>query len=550
MHAPYMRQTYPEVFRRDPAQRLARGAALDVTSGVVEGRGRVAAGTRAAAAAAGVRSVHTTRVGGGGERIEGRSASHQLVPPLGAQTEGRLSICKSRRGECSGRRCGGAVALAHPRAGPAARPVQDPPTLARFWAENTPPFLPFPPSPPPPPPPPPHRPCAMASDGAERGSTNPITRLLPLKYTSPAPGEGPVERNVIRYTQAARKDDVEAAPIFRGLDGSGVRVAVLDTGIDAGHPALQNRVDMAAARNYSNVGGPSDVTDRQGHGTHCAGIIAAEDLGAIMSGIAPRATVVPIKVLNDNGEGRTEWSTAGIRHAIAQRVDVINMSLGIDSDETAFEVFLASNADEYKAIQEALAAGIVVVVAAGNQGRRSSLNEINPPGSYGGVITVASHNDAGERSEFSSMGGELDLMAPGETFSTYARGQPYEVSRGVFRPGRDYEHLGGTSMACPLVAGLAALLVQAGRAGRGGREGLSNDLRHRIQRSNFGARNNYEVREMLRYLADRPHEHRREDGYGTLGSVYTFVKITVRESLLTVEGGGEGQSAAGDKASA
>lgn len=377
----------------------------------------------------------------------------------------------------------------------------------------------------------------MASEGAEVGSTDPVVLLPALEYTSPEPGAGPAERNVIRYSEGKFKDDVETSPIFQGLDGEGVRVAVLDTGVDAGHPALVNRLDMAAARNFSDSGAPTDVTDRQGHGTHCTGIIAAEDVGAVMSGIAPRATIVPIKVLNDNGSGSLPWIVAGIRHAIAQRVDVINMSLGNPADETEFEFFRSSSADQYKAIQEALAAGIVVVVAAGNAGRRSSLNEINPPGSYGGVITVASHDDAGKRSSFSSMGGELDMMAPGETFSTYARGVPY-----YGRPGRDYEQLQGTSMACPLVAGLAALLVQAGRAGRG-RQGLSKTLTRLMWRSNFAARNNYEVREMLRYFADRPHEHRREDGYGTLGSVYTFVKTTVEESQLTVGGGAKSAKA-------
>ncbi|GAB0489736.1 hypothetical protein MMPV_000961 [Pyropia vietnamensis] len=389
----------------------------------------------------------------------------------------------------------------------------------------------------------------MASDGAEAGSTDPIVLLPFLEYTSPTPGEGPAERNVIRYAQAQSKDDVEASPIFQGLDGEGVRVAVLDTGVDTGHPALIKRLDLAAARNFSSSGDPSDVTDRSGHGTHCAGIIGAEEVGAVMSGIAPRATIVPIKVLGDNGSGRLQWIVAGIRHAIAQRVDVISMSLGSGADDTDYEIFGGPSADQYKAIQEALAAGIVVIVAAGNSGRRSSLNEINPPGSYGGVITVASHDDAGRRSSFSSMGGELDLMAPGETFSTYARGMPYQIGRGAFRPGRDYEQLQGTSMACPLVAGLAALLVQAGRTEGFDRRGLSRPLSSLLQRSNFGARNNYEVREMLRYFADRPHEHRREDGYGTLSSVYTFVKTMVQESQLMV-GGGAGKAAAENKESA
>ncbi|OSX69161.1 hypothetical protein BU14_1784s0001 [Porphyra umbilicalis] len=369
----------------------------------------------------------------------------------------------------------------------------------------------------------------MASNTDQVGATEtPLLLSLPtLEYTSPEPGEA-AERTFIRF--ATPKDDVEARPIFQGLDGAGVRVAVLDTGIDATHPALANRIDKEASRNFAG-GDPKDYTDRQGHGTHCAGIIAAEDRGAIMSGIAPAATIIALKVLGDNGSGSQEGITRGIRYAIAQNADVISMSLGSGADDTAYERFRNSTADQYKAIQEALVAGIVVVIAAGNSGRRSDKNEINPPGAFGGVITVASHDDAGRRSNFSSRGGELDLMAPGETFSTYARGVPY---RG--RLGREYEQLRGTSMACPLVAGLAALLVQAGRA-RSTPPGLSPQLRTLFRRSAFRARNNYEVREVLRYFADRPHEHDRESGYGALSAVYTFVKGTVDESKLSVKGG-------------
>lgn len=372
----------------------------------------------------------------------------------------------------------------------------------------------------------------MDNGGAQATSVDLVAALPPLEYTSPPPGDT-AACNLARFS-TPRRDDVVASPLFQGLDGAGVRVAVLDTGIDATHPALVHRIDVAASKNFTSDD-PEDIADQGGHGTHCAGIIAAEDRGAIMSGIAPAATLIVCKVLGDSGRGSWPWVAAGIRHAVAQGADVISMSMGDGSDHTCGEVFTDGTCDLYKALQKALAAGVVVVVAAGNAGGRSAKNEINPPGSFGGVITVASHNDAGGRSTFSSMGGELDVMAPGETFSTYARGKPYQIGFRAYRPGRDYEQLRGTSMACPLVAGLAALLVQAGRAGRN-RGGLSDELSRRLWRSNFGARNNYEVREMLRYFADRPHEHSREDGYGTLGSVYSFVKSTVEEGQLTVGG--------------
>lgn len=372
----------------------------------------------------------------------------------------------------------------------------------------------------------------MASQATDVGSTDPPIKVaIPeVQYTSAAPGQA-AARNVVRF--ATDVDDVKATPLFAGLDGDGVRVAVIDTGIDVDHPALAGRVDMAASRNFSPSEptlGAADIADVDGHGTHVAGIIGAQDTGAVMCGIAPKATLVVLKVFHQDD---TELGavTRAIRHAIEQRVDVINLSLGIPVDQTAYERFNWYTAQQYTALQDALSAGIIVVASAGNRGvqyvdgreLRSTLNEINPPGSFGGLITVASHDDAGRRSTFSSMGGELDLMAPGEVYSTWPRGVPYRR-----RPGRDYEHLTGTSMAAPLVAGLAALLVQAGRAGAN-RQGLSPRLARRLRDTNFRALNTYEVRETLRFLADRPHGHSREDGYGPLSAVYRLVKTTVAE---------------------
>lgn len=345
---------------------------------------------------------------------------------------------------------------------------------------------------------------------------NAVAFLLPgVEY--PSPGEvGEAALNLISLSSPV--DDVDAGPLLAGLDGWGVRVAVLDTGVFAEHPALANRLDFDASINLT-TDDPADWTDRNGHGTHCAGTIAAEDVGAIMSGMAPGATIVAVKVLGDDGGGNMATVTAGIRHAISVGVDIISMSLGNGADETAGEVFHDDGADQYAAVQEALLAGITVVSSAGNNGGRSDLNEINAPASFGGVITVASHDDDYVRSSFSNMGGELDFIAPGETVSTYPRGVPYGPDG---RPGNDYEGLAGTSMSCPLVAGIAALLIQAGRERP---DTMSADFAARVDAHDFRARNAYEVREMLRYLSDRPNEHSREDGYGSFSGVCGFTKL-------------------------
>lgn len=180
----------------------------------------------------------------------------------------------------------------------------------------------------------------MASQATDVGSTDPPIKVaIPeVQYTSAAPGQA-AARNVVRF--ATNVDDVKATPLFAGLDGDGVRVAVIDTGIDVDHPALAGRVDMAASRNFSPSEpalGAADIADVDGHGTHVAGIIGAQDTGAVMCGIAPKATLVVLKVFHQDD---TELGavTRAIRHAIEQRVDVINLSLGIPVDQTAYERF-------------------------------------------------------------------------------------------------------------------------------------------------------------------------------------------------------------------
>lgn len=364
---------------------------------------------------------------------------------------------------------------------------------------------------------------ASKNGGPDVDATSGTYQLLPVQFTSPPPGKT-TTCNVVRFSTPI--DDVKASPVFGGLDGRGVRVAVLDTGIDESHPALAGRVDRAASRNMTG-GCPGDYHDKLGHGTHVAGIIVAQERpGAIMSGIAPAATLIAVKVFSDAG-GTTDWIlAAGIRHAVAVGAKVINMSLG-GTERPGLERFYPGGEDFYQAVQEALAAGVIVVTSAGNMGHQSDANTINPPGAYGGVVTVASHEDSGEPSFFSSKGGELDMMAPGETFSTWPRGVLYQG-----RPGREYEHLRGTSMASPLVAGLAALLVQAGRDRPAG---MSPELSLRLGQSRFSGANAYEVREVLRSFADRPEEHHRDDGYGNLSAVYHFVKENVKDSQLKLE---------------
>jgi subtilisin family serine protease len=214
--------------------------------------------------------------------------------------------------------------------------------------------------------------------------------------------------------------------------GSGVRVAVLDSGVDDDHPDLVGNL----TEGYNAFDGSTATDDRFGHGTHVAGIVAATSGNKRgVAGLASRATIVPVKVLADAGWGSTTEIARGLVWAADHDVAVANLSVGAQVDDPALGV----------AVEYALARGVTLVASAGNSGCPSSTTY---PASYPGVIAVASTSDArGTRSSFSSCGSWVDLAAPGESiYST--------------RQGGTYVYMSGTSMAAPQVAATAALLDQ------------------------------------------------------------------------------------------
>ncbi|WP_100644310.1 S8 family peptidase [Alteromonas facilis] len=236
------------------------------------------------------------------------------------------------------------------------------------------------------------------------------------------------------------------------LTGSGVKVAILDTGIDYSHDALGGCFGEGCkvVDGYDFAYNDADPMDVDGHGTHVAGIVAGNN--ASIKGVAPDATLYAYKVLNDYGSGYTSDIIAGIERALDpdqnpatdDRVDVINMSLGGPGD-----------ADDAlsQATNNAVAAGVIVTVAAGNGG---SYNDIpnTSPASASDAITVASSTKSDEMSDFSSKGDSSraaplkpEVTAPGSSiFSSL--------------PNNEYDYLSGTSMASPHVAGAAAILRQ------------------------------------------------------------------------------------------
>jgi serine protease len=221
---------------------------------------------------------------------------------------------------------------------------------------------------------------------------------------------------------------------------SRTKVAVIDTGVDMNHPDLAGNIDTRGALNVLERGRPMD--DDFGHGTHVAGIVAAvgdNQVGSI--GVAFKARVMPIRVLGVDGSGTLLDLVYAIDHAVAQGAKVINMSLG-SPDRSELES---------QAIERALAAGVVVVAAAGNEATTGNYHEY--PASYPGVLSVGAVGADLKRAPFSNFNSEVSLVAPGvDIFSTLPT-----------RFGRDnpYGYLSGTSMAAPMVAGAAALVLAA-----------------------------------------------------------------------------------------
>src|SRR5438093_12173497 len=185
----------------------------------------------------------------------------------------------------------------------------------------------------------------------------------------------------------------------------GAKVAVIDTGIDCGHPDLQGNCIYGA----SFVKG-SKAFDDFGHGTHVAGIIAARDNGFGVIGVAPEATLYAVKVLDANGSGSWSSVASGIVWAIKNGMHVINMSLGGSS-------FSQAMADAVKAASDA---GILVVSAAGNSG---CCDTVLYPAKLPGSMAVAAVDSRDQRAAFSSEGPEVDVAAPGvDVLSTVPTG--------------------------------------------------------------------------------------------------------------------------------
>lgn len=245
-----------------------------------------------------------------------------------------------------------------------------------------------------------------------------------------------------------------------GNSGTGVKVAVIDSGIDYTHPDLSANY----AGGYDFVNNDSDPMDDNGHGTHVAGTVAAVADAAGVIGVAPGAALYAVKVLSADGSGAWSGVIAGLDWCVQNGIQISNNSYGSGSDPGSLV---------QAAFDNAAAAGLLNVAAAGNSGTPPGKgNNVGYPARYDSVVAVAATDQNDKRASFSSTGDTVELAAPGVNINSTLLGGGYGTAS-------------GTSMASPHVAGVAALVIGSG-----------------ITDSNSNGRINDEVRLVLQNTAD------------------------------------------------
>lgn len=220
---------------------------------------------------------------------------------------------------------------------------------------------------------------------------------------------------------------VKAAQAWAKTRGAGVKVVVIDTGIDRTHPDLQDRLKGG----WNAIKKTDDYNDDNGHGSHCAGTIAGTDNEIGVVGVAPEVDLYGVKVLDEGGSGTFDDVIAGMQWAVENKMEIASMSLGASRGNPSLEAAVKAMAD----------GGVILIAAAGNSG-----GSVGFPAAYPGAIAVAASDSKDKLASFSSRGPSVAVIAPGvDVKSTYMGGA--------------YDTLSGTSMATPHVSGLAALYV-------------------------------------------------------------------------------------------
>lgn len=229
-------------------------------------------------------------------------------------------------------------------------------------------------------------------------------------------------------------DRVDAERVHPTNKGTGVKIAIVDTGIAYNHEDLA--ANYAGGVDLCTRDSDDDPMDYHNHGSHCAGIAAAADNEVGVVGVAPEASLYAVQVLNQDGMGYTSDLIAGIQWCADSGMQIVSMSFRMSDTESG-----------RLTCDNAYAAGLLLVAAAGNYYSRKIADTVTVPARYDSVIAVAATDSADKRASFSSTGPAVELAAPGvDILSCYKTG---------------YGLMSGTSMACPHVAGAAALVWAA-----------------------------------------------------------------------------------------
>lgn len=287
-----------------------------------------------------------------------------------------------------------------------------------------------------------------------------------------------------------------------GNRGTGVKVAIIDSGVDYTHPDLNDNFDPSNL-GHDFVDTDTDPMDVYGHGTHVAGTACAEDnnngiddetgkFGVV--GVAPECALYSLRVLNADGAGYWSDIIAAMQWAVDNNLQVANLSLGSSRDPGGTVKAAFDNAE---------AMGLLIVAAAGNDGKPSGRgNNVIYPAKYDSVVAVAATDSNDQRASWSSTGDQVELAAPGvSVYSAWNDNtSPYDPQP-VCHSEEDttacYKYGSGTSMASPHVAGAGALVIATG-----------------ISDTNGDSRINDEVRQVLDATADDLGDTGRDPHYG------------------------------------
>jgi subtilisin len=260
----------------------------------------------------------------------------------------------------------------------------------------------------------------------------------------------------------------------QSIYGDGVKIAVLDTGIDYNHEDLKDNYKggIGFVQNSDGSVNPSNYDDTYlSHGTHVAGIIAAEKNGIGVIGVAPNASIYAVKVLAGDTTGLASWLVSGIQWAVDNNMNIVSMSIASTEDSIAV----------HEAVDNAYNSGILLVAAGGN----TNGGAVTYPAAYDSVIAVSATDANDQIASFSALGSKIELAAPGVDINSTVKG--------------GYALMKGTSMAAPHVTGVAALLISS----------------HKLQDVNGdGVINNTDVRLQLQNTAKDLGSSGKDDSYG------------------------------------